>query len=146
MNDKAPLHLAVYQGRFRQQASQRLCIPGLCTQEVLYRCEWCEKHNLQEGSGSLISPLSSSWNSVQWYLRSLYALLTLEAIGSQAQFVGASWKQPKQSVSLGSVPVSVNEPQDWLAARGRPASLTAVSCPWTVGNQLKLEPIEFTLL
>lgn len=50
--------------------------------------------------------------------------------GRQTQFSGASQKQLECSVSLGSVPTSVNEPQDWPSARGRLASLTAVSCLW----------------
>lgn len=66
--------------------------------------------------------------------------------GSQTQFYGASQKQLECSVSLGSVPISVNEPQDWPSARGRLASLTAVSCPWTVANQLKWQPIKFRRL
>lgn len=35
MKDKVPFHLVIYQGRFRQNTSSRLCIPHFCTQESL---------------------------------------------------------------------------------------------------------------
>ena len=104
------------------------------------------KEILRGGQSRLPGPCPARGNLIQWYSRSLHVLQTLEAIGSQTQFAGASQKQPERSVSLGSVPVSVNEPQDWPLARGRLASLTAVSCPWMVGNQLKWQPIKFRLL
>ena len=49
-------------------------------------------------------------------------------------------------LSVWALSPSLNEPQDWPSARGRLASLTAVSCPWTVGNQLKRQPIKLRRL
>ena len=55
--------------------------------------------------------------------------------GRQTQFSRASQKQLECSVSLGSVPISVNEPQDWPSARGRLASLTASAAHgWAASN------------